>query len=202
MSPHWTSWRARPWRSHRRSSARYWKRGRGRIGRWRSPSGCAATWRRPITGSSASASLHCSAGVAGSNRYGWRGLRSGSCSPGSSTAPSIHPACRAWARAVGRDPGRLVALGDAPNWTARAEGLKRLLEGRPVTADPWRLFPPWLREHLPLPPGGGTPKWKFLELLHALQRARRSGSAPREPTRTPSGLSCVRAARGRGFIVA
>ena len=35
----------------------------------------------------------------------------------------------------------LVALGGAPNWTARAEGWKRLHEGIGVTADPWRLFP-------------------------------------------------------------
>ena len=62
-----------------------------------------------------------------------------------------------------------MALGDAPSWTARAEGLRRLLEGRPVTADPWRLFPPWLREHLPLPPGGGSPKTKYVELLQVLQ---------------------------------
>ncbi|MBV8610582.1 MAG: hypothetical protein JO034_24400 [Singulisphaera sp.] len=98
-------------------------------------------------------------------------------------APSVHPVCRSWARAVGRDPGRLVALGDAPNWTARAEELKRLLDGRPVTADPWRLFPPWLREHLPLPPGGATPKMKLLELLNALQArpplwVRAQGDAP------------------------
>ncbi len=84
-------------------------------------------------------------------------------------APSVHPVCRAWARTIGRDPGQLVALGDAPNWTARAEGLKRWLGGRAVTADPWLLFPPWLREHLPMPPSGATPKVRYLELLHALQ---------------------------------
>jgi 16S rRNA (cytosine967-C5)-methyltransferase len=61
-------------------------------------------------------------------------------------------------------------VGDAPNWTARAEGLKRWVEGRAVTADPWRLFPGWLRDHLPLPPGGASPKLKSLELLHALQQ--------------------------------
>lgn len=84
-------------------------------------------------------------------------------------APTVHPVCRAWARATGHDPARLNALGDAPNWTARAEGLKRWMEGRPVTADPWRLFPAWLREHLPLPPGGASPKTKYLELLRSLQ---------------------------------
>jgi 16S rRNA (cytosine967-C5)-methyltransferase len=84
-------------------------------------------------------------------------------------APSVHPVCRTWARTLGRDPGLLVALGDAPSWTARAEGLKRHLAGRPVTADPWRLFPTWLRDQLPLPPGGSAPKLKYLELLHTLQ---------------------------------
>src|SRR5438094_417001 len=84
-------------------------------------------------------------------------------------APSVHPVCRVWARVLDRDPGQLVALGDAPNWTARAEGLKRWVGGRAVTADPWRLFPAWLRDHLPLPPGGGSPKLKYLEFLNALQ---------------------------------
>ena len=85
-------------------------------------------------------------------------------------SPTVHPACRVWARTLRRDPARLVALGDAPNWTARSEGFKRLLEGRAVTADPWRLFPDWLRENLPLPPGGGSPKSRFVELLLALQK--------------------------------
>lgn len=84
-------------------------------------------------------------------------------------SPTVHPVCRIWARAAGRDPARLVPVGDAPNWTARAEGLKRWAEGRPVTADPWRLFPPWLRENLSLPPGDASPKARYLELLHALQ---------------------------------
>ncbi len=83
--------------------------------------------------------------------------------------PTIPPACRIWARMVGRDPSRLMALGDAPGWTARAEGFKRMLGGRPVTADPWRLFPSWLREHLPLPPGVGSAKLKYLEVLQVLQ---------------------------------
>jgi 16S rRNA (cytosine967-C5)-methyltransferase len=85
-------------------------------------------------------------------------------------APSVHPACRTWARRIGFDPTRLSALGDAPNWTARAEGLKRWVGGRAVNADPWRLFPDWLRENLPLPPGAGTPKLKYLELLQTLQK--------------------------------
>src|SRR5262249_40496017 len=70
----------------------------------------------------------------------------------------------------GRDPDRMLPLGDAPNWTARGEGWKRLLGGRPVNADPWRLFPSWLREHLPLPPGSGSPKFRLLDLLQSLQR--------------------------------
>jgi len=82
---------------------------------------------------------------------------------------AVHPACRVWARAIGRDPDRLLALGDAPTWAAKAEGLRRLLEGLAITADPWRLFPSWLREHLPLPPGGGSAKVRFADLLRALQ---------------------------------
>jgi 16S rRNA (cytosine967-C5)-methyltransferase len=85
-------------------------------------------------------------------------------------APSVHPACRIWARRIGYDPNRLSVLGDAPNWTARAEGLKRWLNLRTVNADPWRLFPDWLRDQLPMPPGGGTPKLKYLEFLQALQK--------------------------------
>ncbi len=84
-------------------------------------------------------------------------------------APTIHPACRVWARNLGRDPERLIPLGDAPTWVAKAEGLKRLLAGQAVTADPWRLFPPWLREVLPLPPGGESAKSRFAGLLLALQ---------------------------------
>ena len=84
-------------------------------------------------------------------------------------APAVHPACRLWARNLGRDPERLVALGDAPSWTTKADGLRRLMEGHALTADPWRLFPPWLREVLPLPPGGAPAKAKFVELLRVLQ---------------------------------
>ena len=84
-------------------------------------------------------------------------------------APYLHPVCRVWARAIGKDIGRMVSLGGAPNWTARAEGWKRTHETLSVTVDPWRLFPNWLREQLPLPPGPATPKLKYLELLNALQ---------------------------------
>ncbi len=82
---------------------------------------------------------------------------------------TVHPACRVWSKAVGRNSDRMQPVGDAPNWTARGEGWKRLNEGRVVSADPWRLFPDWIREHLPLPPGGGSPKTKYLELLQTLQ---------------------------------
>lgn len=82
---------------------------------------------------------------------------------------TVHPACKVWARAVGRDPERLQAFGGAPNWTTRGEGWKRLNEGRIVSADPWRLFPDWVREYLPLPPGGGSPKAKNLDFLQTLQ---------------------------------
>jgi 16S rRNA (cytosine967-C5)-methyltransferase len=63
----------------------------------------------------------------------------------------------------------LVPVGDAPSWTARAEGLKRWLDGRPANADPWRLFPDWLRDQLPVLPGDGTPKARRLEFLATLQ---------------------------------
>jgi 16S rRNA (cytosine967-C5)-methyltransferase len=84
-------------------------------------------------------------------------------------SPSMHPVCRLWAKALGRDPARLVALGDAPTWAARAEGLRRLLEGQPINTDPWRLFPDWLHDQLPLPPGDGPPKVRLAEFLRKLQ---------------------------------
>ena len=83
---------------------------------------------------------------------------------------TIHPACRIWAEETGRDVASLIPLGDAPNWTARAEGLKRLLNIRAINADPWRLFPNWFREELPIPPGTASIKLKYLELLDVLQR--------------------------------
>jgi 16S rRNA (cytosine967-C5)-methyltransferase len=76
---------------------------------------------------------------------------------------------RGWAARIGRHADRLVPVGDAPNWTGRAEGLKRFTEGRPVNADPWRLFPDWMRDQLPVPPGEATPKIRKLEFLAALQ---------------------------------
>jgi 16S rRNA (cytosine967-C5)-methyltransferase len=76
---------------------------------------------------------------------------------------------KVWAARIGRHPDRLVPVGDAPNWTGRAEGLKRWTEGRAVNADPWRLFPAWLRDQLPVPPGDATPKMRKLDFLAALQ---------------------------------
>jgi 16S rRNA (cytosine967-C5)-methyltransferase len=76
---------------------------------------------------------------------------------------------RVWAGKVGRPADGLYSVGDAPGWTARAEGLKRWTEGRPVNADPWRLFPDWLREQLPVPPGEATPKMRRLDFLGSLQ---------------------------------
>jgi 16S rRNA (cytosine967-C5)-methyltransferase len=64
---------------------------------------------------------------------------------------------------------RLVPVGDAPNWTARAQGLKRWTGGRPVNADPWRLFPAWLRDEMAVPPGEATLKARRLDCLAALQ---------------------------------
>jgi 16S rRNA (cytosine967-C5)-methyltransferase len=81
----------------------------------------------------------------------------------------IGPLALAWAARSGRRPEILSPVGDAPNWTARAEGLKRFVGGRPVNADPWQLFPAWLRDQLPVPPGDGTPKARRLEFLAALQ---------------------------------
>jgi len=77
--------------------------------------------------------------------------------------------CRAWASKAGRPFDRLMAVGDAPGWTARAEGLKRWVGGGPVTADPWLLFPSWLRDQLPVPPGDTPAKARRLAFLHALQ---------------------------------
>ena len=85
-------------------------------------------------------------------------------------SPTVHPVCRHWAKLSGRDPGRLVAFGDAPSWTARAEGLKRWFGGRTLNADPWRLFPDWMRDAVPLPPGSAAPKARVLEFLASLQK--------------------------------
>jgi 16S rRNA (cytosine967-C5)-methyltransferase len=81
----------------------------------------------------------------------------------------IEAICRVWASKRGRSTDRIMAVGDAPNWTARAEGLKRWTEDRAVNADPWRLFPDWLRDVLPVPPGDASAKIRRLSLLQSLQ---------------------------------
>lgn len=81
----------------------------------------------------------------------------------------VHPICRIWALDVGRNPDELIVAGDAPNWTMRAEALKRWAGERTVNADPWRLFPDWLRDQLPTPPGDASAKMRKLEFLHAIQ---------------------------------
>jgi 16S rRNA (cytosine967-C5)-methyltransferase len=83
----------------------------------------------------------------------------------------LSPMARLWASQLGRHPERLTPVGDAPSWTVRAGGLKRWMAGRPVNADPWRLFPAWLRDQLPVPPGDATPKERRLSFLAALQAA-------------------------------
>jgi 16S rRNA (cytosine967-C5)-methyltransferase len=81
----------------------------------------------------------------------------------------LSPMARVWAGRIGRHPEQLYSVGDAPNWTARADGLKRWVGSRPVNADPWRLFPAWFRDQLPVPPGTATPRMRRLDLLAALQ---------------------------------
>ena len=81
----------------------------------------------------------------------------------------VPPPCRIWARQAGLDPARLFPLGDAPTWAAKGESFRRLLGGGNIMVDPWRLFPDWLREHLPEPPGGGSTKTRYVSLLQTLQ---------------------------------
>jgi 16S rRNA (cytosine967-C5)-methyltransferase len=81
----------------------------------------------------------------------------------------LGPLARIWAGQLGLRSERLVPVGDAPNWTIRAGALKQFMEGRPVNADPWRLFPDWFRDQLPVPPGDATPKERRLSFLAALQ---------------------------------
>jgi 16S rRNA (cytosine967-C5)-methyltransferase len=81
----------------------------------------------------------------------------------------INALARVWAQRARLHPDSLVPVGDAPNWTGRAEGLKRWIGARAVNADPWMLFPAWLRDELPVPPGAATPKVRRLEFLGALQ---------------------------------
>jgi len=84
-------------------------------------------------------------------------------------SPTVPAACRVWARQAGKDPSSLSALGGAPTWAAKSESFRRLVGYETAVADPWRLFPAWLRDHLPTPPGEGTPKAKFMAFLQAMQ---------------------------------
>jgi 16S rRNA (cytosine967-C5)-methyltransferase len=81
----------------------------------------------------------------------------------------LNAVARVWAQRARLRADSLVPVGDAPSWTARAEGLKRWTQGRAVSADPWMLFPAWLRNELPLPPGVATPKLRRIEFLAVLQ---------------------------------
>lgn len=83
--------------------------------------------------------------------------------------PELTAFGRVWAERIGRPVDQLVPVGDAPSWTARAEGLKRWIGGHAVNADPWRLFPAWIRDQVPVPPGDATPKMRRLDFLAALQ---------------------------------
>ncbi|MHB1560195.1 MAG: hypothetical protein ACYC61_22315, partial [Isosphaeraceae bacterium] len=83
--------------------------------------------------------------------------------------PEVSAFGRGWAARIGRPVDRLVPVGDAPGWTGRAEGLKRWLGVHAVNADPWRLFPAWVRDQVPVPPGEATPKVRRLDFLAALQ---------------------------------
>lgn len=78
--------------------------------------------------------------------------------------------CRHWARQTGHDPGQLVACGDAPTWTAKTEGFKRLVGRRDVAVDPWRLFPAAFRQMAAMPPGDDPPKVRQIRLIESLQR--------------------------------
>ena len=115
----------------------------------------------------------------------------------------VGPMAKVWAARIGRHPDRLVPVGDAPNWTGRAEGLKRWTEGRAVNADPWRLFPAWLRDQLPVPPGdddaqgaGSSISWP------RSRRGRRCGSRSAVRTKSRSGPSSGMPSSNPGSIVA
>lgn len=84
-------------------------------------------------------------------------------------SPELTGPCRRWAERINRDPWRLQPGGGAPGWTERATTLKRFVEGRAVSADPWMLFPAWLRDELPLPPGSDSAKARRLAFLFVLQ---------------------------------
>ena len=99
--------------------------------------------------------------------------------PACSTSPAVHPACRVWARLLAKTPTASSPSAMPPTGPPEAKAGSGSTRAGIVSADPWRLFPDWLRDHLPLPPGGGPPKMKYLEFLPRSRPAPRSGSAPR-----------------------
>ena len=77
--------------------------------------------------------------------------------------------CRVWARGAGVPVSELVALGEAPSWATKVGGLKRMLGGASLNADPWKLLPGWVRGMVPLPPGAGSDKVRYAEWIRAIQ---------------------------------
>ena len=82
----------------------------------------------------------------------------------------VHPVVRFWAKMAGRETNSLMPLGDAPTWTAKTDGFKRLTGRKTPMVDPWRLFPPWFREAIVLPPGSESAKVRAVSLIEALQK--------------------------------
>ncbi|GIW88461.1 MAG: tRNA/rRNA cytosine-C5-methylase RsmB [Isosphaeraceae bacterium] len=85
-------------------------------------------------------------------------------------ADRVPAACRIWAGVAGRRLDELVPCGDAPSWTARTAGFKRLAGRSDALADPWRLFPAVYRSMAMVPPGEGTLKERQVEAISWLQK--------------------------------
>ena len=79
------------------------------------------------------------------------------------------PMIRHWAHRNETEKATLLPLGDAPDWTAKTTGFKRILGFEPPTVDPWRLFPEWFRSAIQDPPGTETLKTRQIHLIAALQ---------------------------------
>lgn len=84
-------------------------------------------------------------------------------------ARHLNSLARLWAQRLSIPSARLVPLADAPDWTAKTDGFKRLVGGHPATVDPWRLFPDWFRGSLAVPPGSESTKVQQIRLIAALQ---------------------------------
>ncbi len=104
-------------------------------------------------------------------------------------ALELDPLIMALARKLDWPAERLIALGDAPGFGERGQGLRRLNGGRAVNADPWLLFPGWLRDCIPLLPGEGSAKFRTLGFLDSLQRPPASGFEPSPMIPSRSGPS-------------